>query len=91
MLRCCTRCSSACSNAGPTFLQKFISLRTSMMETSCGVVTTTAPSTRVPFKNCGGGTARIGWARVETCLQVGWESRERAGLRPPHELSRGLR
>ena len=34
------------------FLQKLISLRTSMMETSCGVVTTTAPSTRAALRNC---------------------------------------
>ena len=38
-----------------TFLQKLISLRTSMMETCWGVVTTTAPSTRASLRNCGAG------------------------------------
>ena len=36
-----------------TFLQKFISLRTSAMATSCGVVTMTAPCTpAASFKYC---------------------------------------
>ena len=35
-----------------TFLQKLTSFRTSMMDTSCGVVTITAPSTFAPFRNC---------------------------------------
>ena len=33
------------------FLQKLISLRTSMMDTSCGVVTISAPSTSQSFRN----------------------------------------
>ena len=35
-----------------TFLQKLTSFRTSMMATSWGVVTMTAPSTSAPFRNC---------------------------------------
>jgi len=44
---CCHNMQAAC-----TFLQKLISFRTSMMETSCGVVTIMAPSTFEAFKNC---------------------------------------
>lgn len=57
-----------------TFLQKLISLRTSMMATSCGVVTTTAPSTRVSFKNCGqrGRSVSVGG-------QAGWQWAGRQG------------
>ena len=60
------------STRRPVFLQKLISLRTSAMATSCGVVTTTAPSTPQPLRywitdRCSsevpGGAAR-GWEVV---------------------------
>jgi hypothetical protein len=35
-----------------TFLQKLISFRTSIIDTSCGVVTTIAPSTPVALRYC---------------------------------------
>lgn len=41
------------------FLQKLISLRTSAMDTSWGVVTTTAPSTRAAFRNCARETFKV--------------------------------
>ncbi len=49
----CSRreCQGAARGRG-TFLQKFSSLRTSISETSCGVVTTSAPSTPDARRNC---------------------------------------
>ena len=43
---------SACTDDLLTLRQKLISLRTSMMETSWGVVTMMAPSTLEAFNNC---------------------------------------
>ena len=46
-----------------TFLQKLISFRTSMIETSCGVVTTRAPSTLQSFRNCATCNSRTGTSK----------------------------
>lgn len=44
--------STTPSTLRPVFLQKFSSFRTSAMDTSCGVVITTAPSMAVAFRYC---------------------------------------